>query len=141
MLSLIKDNKLASTGGVAIVLGLVLIISGSTVKVDDVDSTGAKKKQTLMALGGSFISIGVLVEVYDQYTRRYSGSASSSSQMSSSDLASFQERVAAAATNLRKSMEESSGSSSYSSSAPAESASELAARASAQICSFIQNYS
>ena len=134
-LDLIKDNKLASGGGVAIVLGLILIISGASVKVDEVDNTNAKKKQTLMALGGSFISVGVLVEVYDQYTRRYSGSASSSSQMSSSDLASFQSRVAAAAANLRKSMEETSGE------ASAESASELAARASAQISSFIQNYS
>lgn len=148
-LSLLLENKIASGGGLAIVLGFVLVLSASTVKIsEETEKADHKKKRTLMALGGSVMSLGVLLQVYDQYTRRYgvpgSSSQLSSSSMSSADLASFQQRVATAASNLRRSMESSSSSyqsSPSSSHASGESAADLAARASAQISSFMNNYS
>lgn len=133
-LDMIKENKISSVGGVAIVFGLILIVSGSTVKVDSDTKEGSSKKRTLMALGGTMISVGVLAAVFEQFTKRTSNSES----LSSSELASFQERVSAAANNLRKSIEEQSSSSKMRE--MDESTSELAARASAQISSFIQNY-
>ena len=131
---MIKDNKISSAGGVAIVVGLVLIVSGSTVQVDKDTKEGASKKRTLMALGGTVISVGILAAVFGQYTKR----TSSPAPLSSSELASFQERVAATAKNLRKSIEDQTSSSTMGD--MQESTSELAARASAQISSFIQNY-
>lgn len=141
-LDLITDNKLASSAAVAVTLGVILLVSASAMpSVDDNGDENGKKK-ALNGVGGSVLALGIVAGVYDQYMRKFGGGAFSSSEMSEmspSDLASFQERVAAAAANLRKSMEEaSSGSSSF---AGEESSAELAARASAQISSFIQNYS
>lgn len=148
MLSLISDNKLASAGAVSSVVGVILLISASMVpKVDsqgNENEEGMSKKKTFNALGGSLLAVGVLIGIFDQYTKRFGGGDSSfdmsSSEMSSADLESFQERVAAAASNLRKSMDEAAASSS-SMYGGEESSAELAARASAQISSFIQNYS
>ena len=149
MFKLIIENKLASAGGASAVVGVILLIVASTVHSGpvngDVDQKKEKmyasKKKTLCAIGGALLALGFLAGAFDQYTRRSGvGDLSSfdftSSDMSSADLESFQERVAAAASNLRKSMEEASSSASHQ-----ESSAELAARASAQISSFIQNYS
>ena len=149
MFQLLIDNKLASAGGASAIVGVILLIVASTVHSGPVDGDVdqkkemmyAKKKKTLCAIGGALLALGVLAGAFDQYTKR-SGSDDlssfdlSSSEMSSADLESFQERVAAAASNLRKSMEEASSSAMHQ-----ESSAELAARASAQISSFIQNYS
>lgn len=166
MLSLLTENKVASIGGVAIVTGVVLMLSASSVDTGPVPNDEAgmiqlsniNKRKTLMAIGGSVMSLGVLAQVYDQYTRFRSSSSSgfSSSQMSPAELHRFQDRVSSAAEKLRRSIRDTPDvdygtirdsasktrfSPSSSSSARQESASELAARASAQISSFIQNYS
>jgi len=165
MLSLLTKNKIASIGAAAIVTGVVLLLSATAVETGSNDDgseaqlDNINKKKTLQAVGGSLLSIGVLAQVYDQYTRftssgRSASSAAyrSSSQMSPEELSRFQDRVSVAAAKLRKSIAESSdrgiGSRSQtgnaltsSSSLGQESAAELAARASAQISSFIQNYS
>ena len=157
-LSLLTDNKVASLGAAAIVTGVVLLLSASAIDTGALDNddgsevqlANINKRKTLFALGGSIMSIGVLAQVYDQYTRfkSSSGSSSSSSQyrssseMSPAELSRFQDRVSAAAAKLRKSIAQSSDHRVHSSGSPeTESAAELAARASAQISSFIQNYS
>lgn len=152
MLSLLTENKTASMGATAIVTGVVLLLSASTVDTGPVDNDEGsdiqlariKKRRALLAAGGSIMSLGVFAQVYDQYTRFKSSDRSlSSSQMSPSELSKFQERVSVAAAKLRTSMAESSGTdlSSRGPGAGEESAAELAARASAQISYFIQNYS
>lgn len=157
-LSLLTDNKVASVGAVAIVTGIVLLLSASAIDTGAVDNddgsevqqANIKKRKTLLAFGGSIMSIGVIAQVYDQYTRfkssrRTSSSSSqyrSSSEMSPAELSRFQDRVSAAAAKLRKSIAQASDDGMQrSSSVDTESAAELAARASAQISSFIQNYS
>lgn len=155
-LSLLTENKVAGVGAAAIVTGVVLLLSASAIDTgavanDDGSETqlaNINKRKTLLALGGSMMSIGVLAQVYDQYTRfksRRSSSSSSlyqsSSEMSPAELSRFQDRVSAAAAKLRKSIAESSRKPGSSSVPQTESAAELAARASAQISSFIQNYS
>lgn len=154
-LSLLTENKIASVGAVAIVTGVVILISAST--IDDgpvegdmgseIQSSNIGKKKTLQAVGGSLMSMGVLAQVYDQFTR-YKGRGSalsssqynSSSQMSPAELSRFQDRVSAAAAKLRRSIDQTPAASRRASPRK-ESAAELAARASAQISSFIQNYS
>ena len=149
MFQLLINNKLASAGGASAIVGVILLIVASTVHSGpvegDVDMKKEKmyasKKRTLCAIGGALLALGVLAGGFDQYTKRSGGGNLSSfdlssSEMSSADLESFQERVAVAASNLRKSMENAS-----SSAHSGESSAELAARASAQISSFIQNYS
>ena len=158
-LSLLTDNKVASLGAAAIVTGVVLLLSASAIDTGALDNddgsevqlANINKRKTLFALGGSIMSIGVLAQVYDQYTRFKSSSGSSSSslsqyrsssEMSPAELSRFQDRVSAAAAKLRKSIAQSSDHRVHSSGSPeTESAAELAARASAQISSFIQNYS
>ncbi|CAM9104552.1 unnamed protein product [Ectocarpus sp. 8 AP-2014] len=155
MLSLLTENKIASVGAVAMVTGVVLLLSASAVDTgpgDDDDGSTAqvanvRKKKSLLALGGSILSLGVLAQVYDQYTRFTSKGRSlsssqyrSSSQMSPQELHRFQDRVSAAAAKLRKSIARTPDDGLTSSRLPQESAAELAARASAQISSFIQNY-
>lgn len=149
MLSLLIDNKLATSGAAASIVGVILLISAATIPTIDeqgvTDESTLAKKKTLSTVGGSLLALGVLVGLFDQYQRRFGGGSlssfdMSSSEMSSADLESFQDRVAAAASSLRKSMEDASPSSS-SSYGGGESSAELAARASAQISSFIQNYS
>ncbi|CAM9091181.1 unnamed protein product [Ectocarpus sp. 12 AP-2014] len=156
MMSLVTENKIASAGAAAIITGVVLLLSASTVDTGPVDNddgsdiqlANIKKRKTILALGGSVLSIGILAQVYDQYTRfsagRGFGSSASSAQMSPAELSRFQDRVSAAAAKLRKSIAETSGQPGNDL-APGvdggESAAELAARASAQISSFIQNYS
>lgn len=146
MFTLITDNKLASSGVVTVAVGVILLLSASTIPKLDAkgndDTESASKKRALNAIGGSLLAVGLLMGIFDQYTRRFgrddlSSFDLSSSEMSSADLESFQKRVADAASNLRKSMEDASARSSYGE----ESSAELAARASAQISSFIQNYS
>ncbi|CAN0249569.1 unnamed protein product [Ectocarpus sp. 6 AP-2014] len=156
MLSLLTENKLASIGAAAMVTGVVLLLSASAVDTEATESddgsteqlANANKKKTLLALGGSILSLGVLAQVYDQYTRYTSPGSSfsssqyrSSSEMSPQELSRFQDRVSAAAAKLRRSMAQTSNQSVRSSGLEEESAAELAARASAQISSFIQNYS
>jgi hypothetical protein len=147
MLSLITDNKLASAGAAASIVGVILLVSASTLPKLDKDGNDNASKKTLNAIGGSLLALGIVVGLFDQYTRRFGGGSlssfdMSSSEMSSADLESFQERVAAAASSLRRSMEDSSSSGmSNKSHYGEESSAELAARASAQISSFIQNYS
>ncbi len=157
MLSLITDNKLASSGAAAVTIGVIFLVCAATTQtVDEQGNDDAKamsKKQSCNAIGGSLVALGIVVGLYDQYCRRSGGGGSSSfdlssSEMSSADLADFQDRVAAAAANLRRSMDEASrnknprsGRSSYQSRGGEPSSAELAARASAQISSFIQNYS
>lgn len=154
MLSLLVENKIASAGGVLTLVGIILLVVGAQVPTGevegDIDQVQEKannsKKMTLNGVGGALVSTGSLLLAYFAYTKFKGGSSSSSfdmssSEMSSSDLESFQERVAAAASNLRRSMEEASASSSSSYAQSGESSAELAARASAQISSFIQNYS
>lgn len=149
MFKLLIDNKLASAGGASTIVGVILLIVASTTSSGPVDGDVdqkkemmyARKKKTLFAIGGALLALGVLAGGFDQYTKRsvdrdLSSFDLSSSEMSSADLESFQERVAAAASNLRKSMEEASSSAMHE-----DSSAELAARASAQISSFIQNYS
>lgn len=157
-MSLLTDNKVASIGAAAIVTGVVLLLSATAIDTGAVDNDDGRevqlaninKRKTLLALGGSMVSIGVLAQVYDQYTRskssgRSSSSSSqylSSSEMSPAELSRFQDRVSAAAAKLRKSIAQASDDGMRgSSSLGTESAAELAARASAQISSFIQNYS
>lgn len=150
MLSLVNENKMASAGAAAMVTGVILLLSASTIDSEPdgvVSAEKTKKKKTLLALGGSLMSLGVLAGVYDQYTRRSKSAGGSSSQMSPAELSRFQDRVSAAAAKLRRSLHEKSSSpsslppsKSYGSS-ETESAAELAARASAQISSFIQQYS
>lgn len=152
---LLTENKVAGVGAVAIVTGVVLLLSASAIDTGPVDNdsggetraTNINKKKTLLALGGSILSMGVLAQVYHQYTRyATSGRSSSSSQyrssseMSPAELSRFQDRVSAAAAKLRRSIAQSSNRD-MSSKQTGESAAELAARASAQISSFIQNYS
>lgn len=149
MLSLLTENKIASIGAAAIVTGVVLLLSASAIDTDSVDDAAqTKKKKTLQAVGGSILSVGVLAQVYDQYTRSTSSDRSlssslyrSSSEMSPAELSRFQDRVSAAAAKLRRSIAQTSDKHMSSSSVGQESAAELAARASAQISSFIQNYS
>ncbi|CAM9102221.1 unnamed protein product [Ectocarpus sp. 12 AP-2014] len=176
MLSLLTltENKIASIGAAAMVTGVILLVSASAIDtgpVDDDDDgiseqeANIRKKNTLLGLGESILSIGVLAQVYDQYTRfkkrgNTSSSSSlyrSSSEMSPAELSRFQDRVSEAAAKLRRSIAQTpasrpsggisnsssiSSSNRGSSSRPGEeSAAELAARASAQISSFIQNYS
>lgn len=154
MLSLLIENKVASVGAAAIVTGVVLLLSASAVDTDsdgENQAANIKKKNALLASGGSILSIGILAQVYDQYTRRSSSGRSlsssqyqSSSEMSPAELSRFQDRVSKAAAKLRRSIAESSTPPSPSmslNSETGESAAELAARASAQISSFIQNYS
>lgn len=149
MFQLLISNKLASAGGAFAIIGVILLIVASTVPSGpvegDIDMEKEKmhsmKKKNMVSIGGSLLVLGVLITGVDQYTKRtgegeLSSFDLSSSEMSSADLESFQERVAAAASNLRKSMEDASSSAQY-----GESSAELAARASAQISSFIQNYS
>lgn len=151
-LSLLTDNKVASIGAAAIVTGVVILLSASAIDTNDDDGSDTqvakmKKRKTLLALGGSIMSVGVLAQVYDQYTRLKSSRVSSSSlyrsssEMSPAELSRFQDRVSAAAAKLRRSIADTSGSPSASGIPETESAAELAARASAQISSFIQNYS
>lgn len=151
-ISLLTENKVASVGAAAIVTGVVLLLSASAIDTgavanddgSEIQMANINKRKTLLALGGSIMSIGVLAQVYDQYTRRFkssSRSSSSSSEMSPAELSRFQDRVSAAAAKLRKSIAETSGNPGLSSVPETESAAELAARASAQISSFIQNYS
>lgn len=152
-LSLLTENKIASVGAGAIVTGFIILLSASTIDTGpmenedggDVQLANISKKKTLMALGGSVMSMGVLAQVYDQYTRRFKSSGRSSSQMSPAELSRFQDRVSEAAAKLRKSIAETTGESQNSSplmdGGQKESAAELAARASAQISSFIQTYS
>lgn len=158
-LSLLTENKIASVGAVAIVTGVVILISASSIDAgpvegdvgSEIQSSNISKKKTLLAVGGSLMSMGVLAQVYHQFTRyRGGGSAlsssryNSSSQMSPAELSRFQDRVSAAAAKLRRSIDQAPGASrsaSRPSSPRKESAAELAARASAQISSFIQNYS
>lgn len=86
-LSLLTDNKVASVGAAAIVTGVVLLLSASAIDTGAVDNDSGSevqlaninKRKTLFALGGSIMSIGVLAQVYDQYTRFKSSSRSSSS--------------------------------------------------------------
>lgn len=160
-MSLLTENKIASVGAAAMVTGVVILLSASAVDtgpIDDDDDSDTQmanieKKKTLLAMGGTIMSVGILAQVYDQYTRRFKSSSSfkmsSSSEMSPAELSKFQERVSTAAAKLRRSIAQTSdkgmprgmdmgmdrGSKST------ESAAELAARASAQISSFIQNYS
>ena len=162
MLSLLTENKIASIGAAAIVTGVVILLSASAVNTGPIDSddgsqqlANINKRKTLQSVGGSLLSVGILAQVYDQYTRfTSSGRSSSSSQyrssseMSPAELSRFQDRVSVAAAKLRKSIAESNkgmGSSSNATNSSSrlgqESAAELAARASAQISSFIQNYS
>lgn len=163
MLKLLTQNKTASIGAAAIVTGVVLLLSATTVDTGPVDGDEGStaqlarmnKKKTLQAVGGSMMSLGVLAQVYDQYTRsKSSGTFSSrsaitsSSEMSPGELRQFQDRVSSAAAKLRRSIAQttkSSGGSDLSRDlgprAGEESSAELAARASAQISSFIQNYS
>lgn len=159
MLNLVTENKIASAGAAAILTGVVLVLSASTVDTGPADNddgseiqlANIKKRKTLLALGGSILSIGILAQVYDQYTRFKSGtgfrSSSSSAQMSPAELSRFQDRVSAAAAKLRKSIADTSGNPGgeldldWDGAESGESAAELAARASAQISSFIQNYS
>lgn len=156
-MSLLTENKVASVGAAAIVTGVVLLLSASAIDTgavanddgSEVQLANINKRKTILALGGSIMSIGVLAQVYDQYTRFKSSSTSlssssqyrSSSEMSPAELSRFQDRVSAAAAKLRKSIAETSGKPGLSSIQDNESAAELAARASAQISSFIQNYS
>ena len=156
MLSILTENKLASIGAAAMVTGVVLLLSASAVDTGATDSddgstaqlANANKKRTLLALGGSILSVGVLAQVYDQYTRFTAPGRSlsssqyrSSSEMSPQELSRFQDRVSAAAAKLRRSIAQTSDEGMRSSGLEQESAAELAARASAQISSFIQNYS
>lgn len=156
MLSLLTENKIASIGAAAMVAGVVLLLSASAVDTEPTDDddgsttqlANVNKKKTLLALGGSILSVGVLAQVYDQYTRFTSPGRSlsssqyrSSSEMSPQELSRFQDRVSAAAAKLRRSIAQTSDEGTISSSLKEESAAELAARASAQISSFIQNYS
>ena len=153
MLTLLIENKVASVGAAAIVTGVVCLLSASAVDTDSEGENQAaniKKKNALLAAGGTILSMGILAQVYDQYTRRSSSGRSlsssqyaSSSEMSPAELSRFQDRVSQAAAKLRRSIANSSPSpdSSMSSSETRESAAELAARASAQISAFIQNYS
>lgn len=168
-MSLLTENKIASVGAAAIVTGVVILLSASAVDTEPIDDdtddddssdtqmANIEKKKTLLAMGGTIMSIGILAQLYDQYTRRLKSSSSfkmsSSSEMSPAELSKFQERVSTAAAKLRRSIAQTSdkgmpkdmgmgmdmgmdmGSKST------ESAAELAARASAQISSFIQNYS
>ncbi len=150
-LSLLTENKVASVGAVAIVTGIVILISASAIDVEtpsEDQSSNISKKKTLATVGGSLMSIGVLAQVYDQFTRyKARGSALSSSQynssshMSPAELSRFQDRVSAAAARLRRGLASQSKSRASPSPRRKESAAELAARASAQISSFIQNYS
>lgn len=149
--SLLTENKVASVGAAAIVTGVVLLLSASAIDTgavanddgSEIQLANINKRKTLLALGGTIMSIGVLAQVYDQYTRFKSSSrsSSSSSEMSPAELSRFQDRVSAAAAKMRKSIAETSGKPGLSSIPENESAAELAARASAQISSFIQNYS
>ncbi|CAM9214110.1 unnamed protein product [Ectocarpus sp. 4 AP-2014] len=67
------------------------------------------KKKTLMAVGGSIMSIGILAQVYGQYTRfKSSGRFSSSSEISPAELSRFQDRVSAATAKLRRSIAQTS---------------------------------
>ncbi|CAN0454427.1 unnamed protein product [Ectocarpus sp. 8 AP-2014] len=156
MLSLLTENKLASIGAAAMVTGVVLLLSASAVDTEATENddgstqqlANVNKKKTLLALGGSILSLGVLAQVYDQYTRYTSPGRSfsssqyrSSSEMSPRELSRFQDRVSAAAAKLRRSVAQTSDEGVRSSGLEQESAAELAARASAQISSFIQNYS
>lgn len=173
MLRLLTENKLASVGAAAMVTGVVLLLSASAVDTESDDGSAAQlanvnKKKTLLALGGSILSVGVLAQVYDQYTRFASpGRSLSSSQylsasqyrkpsqyraapqrhsspeMSPRELSAFQDRVSSAAAKLRRSIAQTSdqGMRSSGSGMKEETTAELAARASAQISSFIQNYS
>lgn len=156
-MSLLTENKVASVGAAAIVTGVVLLLSASAIDTGAVDNddgseiqlANINKRKTLLALGGSIMSIGILAQVYDQYTRFKSSSRSSSSssqyrsssEMSPDELSRFQDRVSSAAAKLRKSIAETSGNPGLSSIPETESTAELAARASAQLSSFIQNYS
>lgn len=155
-MNLVTENKIASVGAAAILTGVVLLLSTSTVDTGAVDNddgseiqlANIKKRKTLLCLGGSILSIGILAEVYDQYTRFKSGtgsrSSSSSAQMSPAELSRFQDRVSAAAAKLRKSIANDAGSDlglDFAGTEGGESAAEHAARASAQISSFIQNNS
>ena len=154
-LSLLTENKIASVGAVAIVAGVVIFISASGIDIGPVEddaggeiqSSNINKKKTLCVVGGSLVSVGVLAQVYDRYTRsKSSGGAlsssqyNSSSQMSPAELSRFQDRVSAAAARLRRSIDHTPDVRSREM-PKKESAAELAARASAQISSFIQNYS
>lgn len=156
MLSFLTENKLASIGAVAMVAGIAILLSASAVDTGPIDDdegsaeqlANINKRKTLLALGGSILSVGVLAQVYDQYTRFTSSGKSlsssqyrSSSEMSPAELSRFQDRVSAAAGKLRRSIEHTSDGDKGSASLGQESAAELAARASAQISSFIQNYS
>ncbi|AAK14483.1 EsV-1-60 [Ectocarpus siliculosus virus 1] len=156
MLRLLTENKLASIGAAAMVTGVVLLLSASAVDTEAIENddgttvqlANVTKKKTLLALGGSVLSLGVLAQVYDQYTRYTSVGRSlsssqyrSSSEMSPQELSRFQDRVSAAAAKLRRSIAQTSDEGMRSSGLEQESAAELAARASAQISSFIQNYS
>lgn len=146
MLDMITENKLASTGVASALVGIILLVSAASMSNPDSDDDRKKSgsKAALYAIGWSLLVLGIAINAYDQYMRMFgegnelSSFDMSSSEMSSSDLESFQMRVAAAASNLRKSMEEASSSSLL---GGEESSAELAARASAQISSFIQNYS
>ena len=148
-LDLLTENKVASLGAAAIVTGVVMLLSASTVDTAPMDGdddgemqlSNVKKKKTLMTIGGSIMSIGILAQVYDQYMRFNSSSALSSSQMSPAELSKFQDRVSAAAAKLRRSIEDKSSENLPGPGLEEESAAELAARASAQISSFIQEYS
>ncbi|CAM9208471.1 unnamed protein product [Pylaiella littoralis] len=160
MLQLIVENKIASIGAAAMATGVVLLLSAATVDTGPTDDdeggtqvSRTNKKRTLLAVGGSMMSVGVLASVYDQYTRRMSpGTISSSSllrpssQMSPRELRDFQDRVSTAAAKLRRSLAETDratkgGRGDGVLGGRKESAAELAARASAQISSFIRNYS
>ena len=145
---IITENKITSVGALALAAGLVTILYASTINTSpvegDVDGLleeqSQKSKKTACLVGASLISLGVILGVGEQAMRKFGSSSSIlSSPMSSSDLADFQDRVSKAAANLRQTMSETPSASSMMD--DHKSSAELAARASAQISSFIQNYS
>lgn len=145
---MITENKITSVGALVLAAGLVTILYASTINVSAVDGDvdgllaeqAKKSKKTACLLGASLVSVGVILGVGEQAMRKFGSSSSSlSSPMSSSDLADFQDRVSKAAANLRESMADTPSASSMMD--DHKSSAELAARASAQISSFIQNYS
>ena len=135
---LLLENKFSSAGVFVATVGIIVTIAGKAGGSDDEES--AKKSKTMTMMGMALLGLGGAMIVGEQAMKKFGKSSSSlSSPMSSSDLADFQDRVSKAAANLRRSMADTPSSSSMMDNQ--NSSAELAARASAQISSFIQNYS
>ena len=135
---LLLENKFSSGGALFFTVGLVVTVYAKSIDADTEE--GASSRKTTTTIGMLLMGLGATLVAGEQGMRKFGSSSSSlASPMSSSDLEDFQERVSKAAANLRKSMADSPSASSMMDTN--KSSAELAARASAQISSFIQNYS